>query len=115
MIDFILFVITIVSVVLAASVSFYFRRKNIGLIAQIAQLLIDKQILAEQLAKEVIKGQAVENSDGFLRFVSESRDWAFQYIEEVQSAMNDIVVKNKASQEDIDRLKSLLPDKIENN
>jgi aspartyl/asparaginyl-tRNA synthetase len=30
---------------------------------------------------------SVEKTDGFLRFVSESREWAFKYIEDVQSAI----------------------------
>lgn len=115
MIDFILFAITILSVIGIAGTSFYFRKKNLRLIAEIAQLSIDKQILGEHLAKEVIKNQTIENNDGFLKFVSDSRDWAFQYIEEVQTVLADIVNKGSVTQEDMARLKSLLPDKIENN
>jgi hypothetical protein len=31
--------------------------------------------------------QKIENTDGFLKFVSDSRDWAFKYIEDVQEAL----------------------------
>lgn len=29
----------------------------------------------------------IEESDGFVKFLSESRDWAFQYIEDIQMAL----------------------------
>lgn len=31
----------------------------------------------------------IENTQGFLKFVSESREWAFSYIEDVQEAINN--------------------------
>lgn len=42
-----------------------------------------KAIMEEQQTKEI------EKSDGFLKFVSESRDWAFSYIEDVQSKLSE--------------------------
>jgi hypothetical protein len=36
----------------------------------------------EQLSKDI------EKTDGFLKFVSDSREWAFAYIEDVQSKLN---------------------------
>jgi hypothetical protein len=54
------------------------------------QALVDNAILREKL-QEVAKSkdnQAVEQTEGFLKFVSESRDWAFGYIEEVQAAIS---------------------------
>lgn len=33
--------------------------------------------------------QALEKTDGFLKFVSESRDWAFSYIEDVQDKLSE--------------------------
>lgn len=40
--------------------------------------LLDKQQL-----------KPIEETEGFLKFVSESRDWAFTYIEDVQSAIEE--------------------------
>lgn len=113
--EFILFTITITSVILAAAIGMYFRKKNLRFIAEIAQLSIDKQILVDQLAQEVIKNQAIHNTDGFLKFVSDSRDWAFQYIEEVQVVIQEIANKNTVSHLDIERLKALLPKNVDNN
>lgn len=49
-------------------------------------------IALSQKMEEAIKNtdaKKIEQTEGFLKFVSESRDWAFQYIERVQ-----IVIKN---------------------
>lgn len=49
--------------------------------------------LLEQGVKQALEKTppAIENSEGFLRFISESRDWAFQYIEEFQAGLKDFV------------------------
>lgn len=65
--------------------------------------LINNKSIRNQLASQVIEKAAltaridqlegardsdkIENTEGFLRFVSESREWAFEYIEDVQQAL----------------------------
>jgi hypothetical protein len=58
----------------------------------LAQCYIDKQIYIEQLSKEIEsrENQNVENTDGFLNFVSASRDWAYEYIETVQDKLTNV-------------------------
>jgi hypothetical protein len=65
------------------------------LILEIVQLQIDKQILTHRLKEEMEKRNSadIENTDGFLKFISQSRDWAFDYIEQVQAALLEF--KNK--------------------
>jgi hypothetical protein len=46
--------------------------------------LLQKEV--ERLHQEV-ENKKLEQTDGFLKFVSESRDWAFEYIEQVQKAL----------------------------
>jgi len=46
-------------------------------------------LLEQGVKKALENAPAIENSEGFLRFVSESRDWAFQYIEEVQAVLQE--------------------------
>jgi effector-binding domain-containing protein len=46
--------------------------------------LLSKKV--EELVQE-IENKKLEDTDGFLKFVSDSRDWAFNYIEEVQMAL----------------------------
>jgi hypothetical protein len=47
----------------------------------------------EELQKE-LSAKELSETDGFIKFISQSRDWAFEYIEEVQKALtefNDVV------------------------
>lgn len=46
-----------------------------------------KAKLSEEINKKDVK--SIEQTEGFLKFVSDSRDWAFQYIEEVQTALEE--------------------------
>jgi hypothetical protein len=84
---------------------------------EIKMLTLDKAILITEFAKVIEKqnSQKIEETDGFLKFVSESRDWAFTYIEDIQQALmvydvalstNDAKVINDAYK----KLISFLPD-----
>lgn len=65
------------------------RRKNRQLLDKLLQANLDKAIILEKFSKEMNSKavSSLEKTDGFLRFVSESREWAFKYIEEVQAAL----------------------------
>ena len=56
---------------------------------QVKMLTLDKAILITEFAKVIEKqnNQSVEETEGFLKFVSESREWAFTYIEDIQQAL----------------------------
>ena len=64
---------------------------NRKLFARAVQAEMDRIMTMVQLEKltEEKNSQAVEKTDGFLKFISESRDWAFQYIEDVQAAIKE--------------------------
>jgi uncharacterized membrane-anchored protein YhcB (DUF1043 family) len=55
------------------------------------QKLSDNDLLLKEINKlnQQINNKELEGSDGFLKFVSDSRDWAFEYIEEVQKALTE--------------------------
>jgi hypothetical protein len=42
----------------------------------------------EELQKE-LSTKELSETDGFVKFISQSRDWAFEYIEEVQKALTE--------------------------
>jgi len=42
----------------------------------------------EELQKE-LSTKELSETDGFVKFISQSRDWAFQYIEEVQTSLSE--------------------------
>ncbi len=88
-IDFIVFAVLSTLIVFLA---FYVLKLSIRkrkLILEIVQLQIDKGILTSKIKEEIEKRNSsdIENSDGFLKFISQSRDWAFDYIEQVQAAL----------------------------
>jgi hypothetical protein len=49
-------------------------------------------LLEQGVKKALENAPAIENSEGFIKFISESRDWAFQYIEEFQAGLKDFVI-----------------------
>jgi len=65
-------------------------RHNIKkLLSHYVQSEMDKHAIMQKLneVSEELNRIELEKSDGFVRFLSESRDWAFKYIEEVQTAL----------------------------
>ncbi len=86
-------VVTVVTAQVALIVFLALRVR--GLRKDLVQSEIDKFVFMTQLDKMLQEQDTrnIEGSDGFLKFVSESRDWAFGYIEEVQEA----IVKFKES------------------
>jgi hypothetical protein len=64
-----------------------------SLTKELLQSNIDKTVLAEKLfeasARELIKKET--DSDAFLKFISDSRDWAYQYIDDVQVSLNKFI------------------------
>lgn len=88
--ELIAFSIFIVVFFVVLSHNFILARKKRKLLAIIVQLEVDKNILYEKLAEAMVLKDSkieVEQSEGFLNFISESRDWAFKYIEDVQQAI----------------------------
>lgn len=63
--------------------------KNRKLNNQVVVAAIEKSVLLTKLDELVTVDDAnkVENTDGFLRFISDSREWAFKYIEDVQESL----------------------------
>lgn len=48
-------------------------------------------MMLQQLIKEPNKTDKDQASEDFLKFISDSRDWAYQYIEEVQSGLKSFI------------------------
>jgi hypothetical protein len=62
------------------------------------QLLADKTLLERKVNElfQEIENTKLEQSDGFVKFLSDSRDWAFEYIEQTQDALSnfDIIIES---------------------
>lgn len=92
---------------------------NRKLFARAVQAEIDLMAVSDRLNKTVLEHNA-EKTDGFLRFVSDSRDKAFGYIEDVQAAiqifeeeLGPIVRHYKKTGKPVSRKQSETLDKIE--
>ena len=95
-IDFVGFGLTIMICASIGLVAYYIVTiliKNIEQSAMIEQFKIDNSAYAKKFSELVEEKQRLElvQTDGFVSFVSKSRDWAFTYIEEVQSTLNKFV------------------------
>jgi hypothetical protein len=83
-------IITIIFVILLVN-NILVRVKNKELFVNAVQAELDRMTVyakVEEMLKER-DSASIEKTDGFLKFVSESREWAFKYIEEVQAAISE--------------------------
>lgn len=89
--EVILSVAGIIIVGLLITQNVYLRIKNKQMFMNAAQAEIDRLAVYTQ-AQEVFKREAekLEGKDGFIKFMSQSRDWAFEYIETVQADLYNL-------------------------
>lgn len=82
--------ITIFSLFFLSSLVFnlYLLSKHKRFIMVIAQLILDKEVVSEKL-NEVSQTPSKEFNDGFLKFLSDSRESAFEYISSVQGSLKN--------------------------
>ena len=75
--------------------------KNTKLISSVGQLIVDKKIISDELDRMsfVINNSSTIEND-FIKFLSDSRDGAYEYIEDVQSAIFDLYTSMSEDNED---------------
>lgn len=72
------------------------------------------KFLQEELDKR--DNVSIEQTDGFVKFLSESRDWAFNYIEDVQQSIQELQIAVESgypTEEKLAKLFSHLPENKE--
>ena len=89
--DIIIIVLATLSVCFAISYTLLFV-KVIKLKKSLSKLFIEKTLLQEyvELTKSVVDEKNFEDSvhkENFIKFLSDSRDWAYKYIEDVQEGL----------------------------
>ena len=91
MMDLIAYAVFVVVTTLLLISNFKSRSKRKLLASELIQQTLDKMALLQHVEKLTAETQSkdIEQTDGFLKFVSDSRDWAFQYIETVQEALEE--------------------------
>ena len=88
MFDLIIFIIFVIVLAILAVDNVRSRIRMAELHKDVEQGLLDIMALREKL-EAFKKDKTIEETEGFLKFVSQSRDWAFQYIEGVQIAIKN--------------------------
>jgi hypothetical protein len=66
---------------------FYIQRKNT---IQIVANMLDFMMI-QGAQKEETKTEKEQANEDFLKFISDSRDWAYTYIDEVQASLNKFI------------------------
>lgn len=82
-----LIILTVIAFMLLFG-TLFFRNKYRNALMSVAQLIIDKEKLAYQLDKVQLENSK-EVNEGFIKFLSDSRQAAFDYIEQVQSVIQN--------------------------
>lgn len=85
------FIIYMVVVGLLSILTIFLAIRMVKLARINAQLEVDRNVYFEELSKHLATqdSQAIEETQGFMRFISESRDKAFEYINNVQEALEE--------------------------
>lgn len=65
------------------------RFANMKLNEELLKSFINYNIVLEKNVSQ--ESEKIEQTDGFLKFVSDSRDWAYAYIESVQEEINSFI------------------------
>jgi hypothetical protein len=89
MIDLLVFIAYAVSLAILVVLNIRLSSKRTRLATSLLQLTLEKQALLNALEKSMSEKEHsdIEKTEGFLKFVSDSRDWAFDYIEQVQGSL----------------------------
>lgn len=90
MIDLILIGILTATVIVLSALLIINKKEQDVLSDQAFQMFLDNQILLGKIEQHSVSSN-IEQTEGFVKFLSESRDWAFQYIETTQSEIKKFV------------------------
>jgi hypothetical protein len=90
-IEFVIFSIFLIVFFVLIFANIKTRLQNNKLKANLTQETINRAIVMQEMQKLMTEVDARNSNqnDGFLKFVSDSREAAFKYIEEVQAAINE--------------------------
>lgn len=115
--DFTAYIVTAIFISALVYLIIFLAIKNRRLTAKATQATIDRMAAMDMLYNLMDEQQnkSVEETDGFLKFISDSRDWAFTYIEDIQQALAvyDVALSTddaKIINEAYKKLISFLPD-----
>ena len=90
--DILIVVLSLLSILFAISYAVTFKKLS-KIIDSSAKLVVDNIALSNFIDSklEIDKSDQEVHKENFLKFLSDSRDWAFEYIEDVQSGLTKFV------------------------
>jgi hypothetical protein len=91
MIEFVAFTLFIILFFILIFKNVQLKIKLSSTTVELIKAHIDKTIVSEKFAEISNSIKPDQSSEAFLKFVSDSRDWAYQYIDEVQKGINKFV------------------------
>jgi hypothetical protein len=91
MFDLLVFSFFILFFVLLSISTIKTKINNSELLEKLLTVTIEKSLIKDKLEVEMQKksDSVLSEQEGFLNFISQSRDWAFEYIESVQAKIKD--------------------------
>ncbi len=88
--DIIAFVLITVIAIACLLQSLYLYNKKQKMLKTLVDLYTTNNALEDMIASQALGNtDPIEQSDGFVKFLSDSREWAFNYIEDVQKQISD--------------------------
>lgn len=90
MFNFFVFAIFLLFFLLLSVSTIKTKIKNNELLEKLLGVSIDKALISDRLEAELNKSRSTDpEQEGFINFLNQSRDWAFEYIESVQSKIKE--------------------------
>jgi heme/copper-type cytochrome/quinol oxidase subunit 2 len=91
--------VVVIGILSVANVRLMISSRKIS--ANLIQLTLDNMVLQESIDKlsQEYENLNLKESDGFVKFLSDSRAWAFEYIEKVQESIKEL---NLAMEDGVD-------------
>jgi hypothetical protein len=115
-------VIAILAGVSIISLSFnIYQRVMLKMVSnKLLQEMLDRVTIEKKFSDYIqgIDNKDIEQTQGFVKFLSESRDWAFKYIEDVQVSIESLksaVESGYDTQEEMQKLFEFLPENNKEN
>jgi hypothetical protein len=97
--DYIAIGITLFVLLSSLIANLYLWSKYKKIVVATAQLILDNEVLSEKI-NDLNTMSTKEFSEGFIKFLSESREAAFEYIENVQASIQDYLVATENNDQD---------------
>jgi hypothetical protein len=111
--DVIAFLLISLISIMSVGFSLYLFGKNRRLVKNIIEMHIERSALEDMIASKALnREESIDQNDGFIKFLSDSREWAFNYIDNVQNTIFVLKEKydnKKALDESLKELFDMLP------